>query len=402
MLLLLLLLRMPPPDPASASASASESDAKPTTTPTTTTTTTPPRPPPWLPLLTAAALLLAFWATSSTLTFFNKWLFTHRGFRFPFLLVASTLSLQFAFAAAVRGVRARCLSLENETIPTHDWIKFVVPIGTFTALEIAASNFSLMLLSLTMHTMLKATQPLFVLAWLVGLGLERPSKRLAAVAVVFSLGAALLTLSSDSGSDLNANTESTKAKGESSVAGFLLMFLSSFCAGGRWALTQLMLGGPATNPHASKTSPTTLLYYWTPVGALSLVPFFLMTPQLKHFLVFSRTTASSPDLIGLIFVCTTLALTLLYIEYALISHPLVGSFVMVGANVVKEFILVAIGVSIQHDAVSPLGIGGFSLCLAALVAYRFRRKPPTTTPTTTRSLVNAPPPPTPASNPTRP
>jgi hypothetical protein len=69
-----------------------------------------------------------------------------------------------------------------ETI-SYRGVKYAIPIGVLTAVEVTASNLSLLTISVSFHTMVKSSVPLFVLVFSVMTGLQK-AKYWQAVTVV--------------------------------------------------------------------------------------------------------------------------------------------------------------------------------------------------------------------------
>jgi hypothetical protein len=108
-------------------------------------------------ILLVLGLTIFYWAFSGGLTFFNKWFFSTRGFHFPILVVMGTLIVHSILSTVVRLIRyqlavtnrhrAARLLPKTQSVDSVIYLKYLVPIGLFTGLEIASSNLALVLLS---------------------------------------------------------------------------------------------------------------------------------------------------------------------------------------------------------------------------------------------------------------
>ena len=114
--------------------------------------------------LVVGALIVAYWALSSGLTLYNKWLLSVHGFHFPFLLITSTYTMFTAFTCTLRGLcPPRISGLDQPIPPRRTFLRYFIPIGSLSAFEIAASNYSLLWITVSLHTVILASKPIFVL-----------------------------------------------------------------------------------------------------------------------------------------------------------------------------------------------------------------------------------------------
>ena len=219
------------------------------------------------------SLTALYWMFSGGLTLYNKYLLT--SFRFPILLICCTYTINFAFAASFRLLsRWLCPNrVKLQTVSRRVFVRYIIPIGLFSALEIGTSNISLLTLSVSFHTMVQASKPAFVLLWSIALGLEPLQWQLVGIVSLVALGVLLVSVgeSAESIQDIgspdvptvpgfqNSTVAATAAPTASqasslvdtaseltaenkfSLAGFLFVLFSCFCSGARWSITQLML-----------------------------------------------------------------------------------------------------------------------------------------------------------------
>jgi hypothetical protein len=99
-------------------------------------------------------LTIAYWLLSGGLTFFNKWFFSTRGFYFPILVVMGTLVFHSLLITVLRigsnwyAEKFKKQPILNpQQVPMNVYLRYLVPIGLFTGLEIGSSNLALMSLS---------------------------------------------------------------------------------------------------------------------------------------------------------------------------------------------------------------------------------------------------------------
>ena len=132
----------------------------------------------------------------------------------------------------------------------------MVPNGVATGLDIGFSNYSLVFITLSFYVMCKSTTPLFLLAFAIAWGIERPSWPLAGVVAVISAGL-LLLVAGETKFDL---------------VGFLLVMTAAMLSGLRWTITQVLLQGrPGSAGAGAHGSPVEVLYQLTPIMGITLL-----------------------------------------------------------------------------------------------------------------------------------
>ena len=183
-------------------------------------------------------LCIASWYASSMLIIFaNKQLLSGRHFHFPFFMTACNN----AIVALAAWLLSRLPRFRQPPLQRRTLVRVVLPIGVCTALDIGFSNWSLIFVSVSFHTIIKGTIPAFVLVFGFLLRLEPGSYLTAASIVLVCLGIGL----------------AASAEVSFSARGFGFGLASSSMAGMRWALTQLLIKGPmvdAGDPAAKGTT----------------------------------------------------------------------------------------------------------------------------------------------------
>lgn len=170
-------------------------------------------------------LCIACWYAASMLIIFaNKQLLSGRHFHFPFFMTACNN----AIVALAAWLMSRLPRFRQPPLQRRTLVRVVLPIGVCTALDIGFSNWSLIFVSVSFHTIIKGTIPAFVLAFGFLLRLEPGSYLTATSIVLVCLGIGL----------------AASAEVSFSARGFGLGLASSAMAGLRWALTQLLIKGP--------------------------------------------------------------------------------------------------------------------------------------------------------------
>lgn len=113
--------------------------------------------------------------------------------------------------------------LRPQPMELRVYITTILPIGALTALDIGFSNWSLSYLSISLHTVVRGTVPVFVLCCALGLGLEKPSLLLFTSVILVCIGISMVSVGEIRYSKL----------------GLGLALLSCSFSGMRWALTQV-------------------------------------------------------------------------------------------------------------------------------------------------------------------
>ena len=195
----------------------------------------------WELILPIGACVLIFWVVAPSISLYNKWTFSYFGFHFPITFIIGTFSMNWLMAALLRlglghGLCSqRCTetgaggggpaqwAAEREKARPPPSRLFLI--GVCTAFEIAASNLSLLTLTVSFHTMVKSSTPLFVAVFSVALGLEAPSMQLCGVVSTVTAGVMLCSY----------------GEVDFDWLGFLYVLSAAMAGGFRWSLSQLLL-----------------------------------------------------------------------------------------------------------------------------------------------------------------
>ena len=189
----------------------------------------------------------------------------------PLLFVEVLLVLQcFLARAGARGVGAPAAPVapasdaEAADARRGFW-RAVVPVGACTAAEIALSNASLLTLSVSFHTMVKSSTPVFVMLSSFAIGLERARCHLVAIVLLIVAGVATLSAGGDLTSQpAIAAPDDGAPRPPFSPVGFALVVASAGAAA---------RAGRSRRRCCSGTRALALLADMLPVAALCLLPF---------------------------------------------------------------------------------------------------------------------------------
>ena len=103
--------------------------------------------------------MVAQYLTSISITFINKNWLTDLDFDYPF----TTASVDNAVVALIAYLATRLPCLRQPALGWRVFVRVVVPVGVCTALDIGFSNWSLVFISVSAHTVVKGSVPAFVL-----------------------------------------------------------------------------------------------------------------------------------------------------------------------------------------------------------------------------------------------
>ena len=293
-------------------------------------------------LLQVTGLVALWFASSITISFLNKRLF-NAGLKYPFFHTAFING----GVAAITWVVTRAPALRQPLTPFPTMARIVAPIGLATMLDIAFSNWSLMFLSISLHTIIKGAAPLAVMLCGMGFGLERPSRSMPLVIALLVSGLGLVA-----GDRLSLPDR---------PVGILLGLISVGFTGLRWSLTQLLLSGrPADTTEASgqgvhlrqgapaapptpKQHPLSTMLSVTPITAASALVACATSDEREVFALMASDPAGTLlPYLGFLGVVCSLVWLLIMAEFVLVR--LTSSLTLSIFGVAKELLTVLIAV----------------------------------------------------------
>ena len=144
----------------------------------------------------------------------------------PLLMTSVHFLAQWIFSNEVcRSFPEYFGSVRVANMSWREWIATSVPCGVVTSGDVGLSNLSLVRITITFYTMVKASAPIFVLAWAYCLGIEAITIELIGVVLMIAAGE-FLTVYGEVDFD---------------HVGFLLCLSAALLSGARWTLVQLKL-----------------------------------------------------------------------------------------------------------------------------------------------------------------
>eukprot|EP00002_Diphylleia_rotans_P035451 TRINITY_DN7736_c0_g1_i2.p1 TRINITY_DN7736_c0_g1~~TRINITY_DN7736_c0_g1_i2.p1 ORF type:complete len:397 (-),score=74.73 TRINITY_DN7736_c0_g1_i2:213-1403(-) len=299
----------------------------------------------WRRIFMPSLFSLSWYITSIGLTLFNKWFFTVYKFHYP---VFTTCFHSFTIA-----IFARVL-FRSHQMPTLAWdqyLNYIVPVGIFAGADIALSNISLLYITVTLYTMVKAGIIVWVLMFSFAFRLEKPTFKLVAI-IIFVVAGILLATYGDTKFD---------------PFGFVMVFIASILAGARWTSCQYLMQNDRL-----QLDPKTTIYFVTPVQGLCLVPMFLFLEAKEMYNDgYFQFSLESMQVYGILFLAAVLVFGLNLSEFLLIHHTSTLTMSVVGT--LKEMLTISLSVLIFHDELSMMNSIGFTVCMVGIVGYKVIR-----------------------------
>jgi solute carrier family 35 protein C2 len=173
--------------------------------------------------LKTVGLVAFYYCFSITLTFYNKWILT--GYPFPLSITMIHLIVKFIIAWIVRKLVSLVTGKPPLVLGWKEYLKNILPVAIFSALDIGLSNWSLVFITISLYTMSKSTALIFILAFAILFRLERPRLSQVGVVVLIVTGLFMFTFQSTT----------------FDLEGFILVLLASVITGVRWTTAQLAI-----------------------------------------------------------------------------------------------------------------------------------------------------------------
>lgn len=263
--------------------------------------------------------LVIFYAVFSiSLTFYNKWILT--GYPFPLAITMVHLIIKFLLAWVVRKITGCCCKEPPLTLSWSDYLRHIVPVALFSALDIGLSNWSLVFITVSLYTMSKSTALIFILFFAIVFKLEKPRFVQIGVVVLIVAGLFMFTFKSTS----------------FALEGFILVLSASVITGLRWSTAQLTL----QKEELGLWNPVDTMFYLQPVMILTLLPLavFIDGVNIGTSAVVFRASFSTFTVTSLLIgAAALLAFMLGFSEYLLVYHT--SSLTLSVAGVMKVSLL---------------------------------------------------------------
>jgi hypothetical protein len=303
------------------------------------------------PLLHALAHFETWFAISVSFTMFNKFVFTYLNngeFNLPFLVTSMHMTVKFFCML----IFTKCIQKKALTWPNwNDILKFYVPIGILTGLDIALVNLAVSYAAVTLVVVTKTMGIVFTLSISVCLGLEKCTRMLVAIVTVVAVGSFMALWKEPN----------------FVLMGVLMASGSSLCGALRWTLTQYV-------SQKQKASVPTLILFTAPSGVVVtfICSLFIESATVGRLTdgTFGPTAVPLLLMIGLFGGVITLALLIVEISLVSLTSALATD---VGAKV-KDMCLIVISMAVYGDQLSTINVVGFCIVSFGIVWYSVYKK----------------------------
>jgi len=289
---------------------------------------------------------------SAILSSYNKYVFgeDHMHFPCPLLLTSIHFLIQWVFSWTASEIFPEYLGTDRlRNMSWTEWMAISLPCGWVTSGDIGLSNVSLVTISITFYTMIKASTPIFVLVWAYLFGIEKITWSLLGVILVIAIGE-LLTVAGEVKFDL---------------MGFLLCLTASMLSGARWTLVQLKL---QTMEPPLKTTIVTMRLL-APSMFLSMIAISLLVENpIATLHQDEKIQSELAELVALGVVGGVIAICMILCEFYLILKA--SAIILMIGGVIKEIITIFIGVNFFHDHLNATNLLGCGVVFSGVVLYK--------------------------------
>lgn len=287
---------------------------------------------------------------SAVLSAYNKLVFGsgHLAFPCPLLLTSIHFGCQWIFSATLCAIWP--IELGGDRIARlswREWLSTSVPCGLVTSGDIGLSNKSLVTITLTFYTMVKASTPIFVLLWAYVFGIERITPSLILVVAIIAAGE-FLTVVGEVDFDLR---------------GFILCLTASILSGARWTLVQLKL--QSMEPPLKTTIATMRLLAPSMFTSMLFLSMAIERPWNKFG---DMDFASAVQITGLGLFGAFFAIAMILCEFYLIMYA--SAIILMIGGVIKEMITIVVGVAYFEDELNRINLAGCFIVFMGVVVYK--------------------------------
>ncbi|XP_064398591.1 solute carrier family 35 member C2-like [Halichondria panicea] len=303
-----------------------------------------------LTALQTVSLVSFYYTFSISLTFYNKWILT--GYPFPLSITMIHLIVKFLLAWLVRKIWSCIRGSPPLVLSWGDYLKNIVPVAVFSALDIGLSNWSLLFITVSLYTMSKSTALIFILFFALLFRLEK--FRLAVVGVVILIVAGLLMF--------------TYKSTAFNLEGFILVLGASVITGLRWSCAQLTI----QKEQLGLSNPVDTLFHLQPVMILVLLPIAIPVDGTNvgtSVLVFRASDwAEFGWSTAYILPAACMAFMLGVSEYLLVYHT--SGLTLSVAGVLKEVLILTLSTLWwEEESLTPLNMVGIAVCVSGIALH---------------------------------
>ncbi|XP_039287057.1 solute carrier family 35 member C2 [Nilaparvata lugens] len=286
--------------------------------------------------------IISYFVLSVSLTFYHKWCM--QAVKLPFFVVLSHFSLKWILVTAIRLIYACATRRPLKEVSCTDQVTRILPLGVFSALDIAFGSWGLLIIPVSLYTMTKSSTIIFILGFALIFKLEKKSWSLVVIVAMISIGLFMFTYKAT----------------QFDLFGFTMVLFASFSSGLRWTSAQFIM----QRSELRLKNPLDLMYYTQPWMFLTVLPFFYFIEGGK--IVHSLSSEGWDKWLpvfggGFIALAMELAEFLVLLSTSSLTLSVIGIF--------KEVTTVILAVKWNGDTMSSLNFAGLLLCLGGILCH---------------------------------
>lgn len=310
---------------------------------------------------------------SILVSLYNSFIFNKQHYNVGLPIFAAVIydTTQYILAAIILLIRERragppALLAVYRQCSARQYAKFVVPCGLAAALNVALSNCSLQLISLSFYTMVKSSSLMFLLLFAFLFRLEQPTQQLLGIIGIVGAGLVLMLYHPVS----------------FSMAGFVLVFSSAIVSGLRWTLTQVILQryeeegqygeadeGEKLAGAIAGTGPLRTILFLGPIIITCLLFLSLLVEGPRNIVssTFFANVALAQQAWGLCVFGGLQCFLVIILEYQCVRETSVLTLSI--ASIIKEVAIIGISVIILGDRIPLINVFGAVIVIIGIFLY---------------------------------
>lgn len=293
---------------------------------------------------------------SALLSSYNKIVFgkDKMDFPCPLLMTSVHFLIQWLYSFTVSSI---CPDYFGRTVKSMPWYTYLItsiPCGLVTSFDVGLSNLSLVRISISFYTMVKASSPIFVLISAYFFRIEKITWTLVAIVFIICIGEVL----------------TVEGELEFDAIGFVLCLSASVLSGLRWTTVQYTI--KSLDPPLK--TPIETMRLLSPFMFMSMViistavekPWHKMGPESEKN--YFANTDETLKTVGMAVLGGILAVCMITCEFWLIMQS--SAVVLMIGGVLKEVVTIFVGVAFFGDDINMTNLAGCSIIFLGVVLYK--------------------------------
>ncbi|KAJ9470562.1 putative sugar phosphate/phosphate translocator [Diplonema papillatum] len=310
---------------------------------------------------TLLTVTLCWYSTSIFLTLFNNWIFyyLYGGLHYPICLTTVHMALKGVIAYVVLWF----IDTGAHPIPEgmNVW-RTGMPIGIVTGLDICLSNWAQSnFIGVSVYTIVKTSTLVFTYVISIFLKIQPVQLSLTVAVATIMLGIAISSSTQDGGESHTAFK---------TFVGVMMTIGASFCAGLRWALTEVLLKDIPTK--GSLVGKFRVLLWISPAAAASVL---LLAIPVEAKEIAGEAVWADPGKTVVVLLLTAFggcaAVSLLFAELALVQMASALTLAVVGH--LKEILVIVFAIIVFSETFTAANTLGMIIAFAGALGYMVMR-----------------------------